>query len=82
MSALAMRLPDDTEYVPDDAPLSYWLWNGVWWLHHPAVGTGCLAKHAVVVHDDGTITASPSIKIWGWRGMVHGYLERGCWRDV
>jgi hypothetical protein len=53
---------------------------------HPLAGS--LAGHDVVEHEDGTITASPSILIhypWGnppreisW----HGYLERGVWRQV
>lgn len=37
-------------------------------------------NHKVTEHEDGTITASPSIydAPEGW----HGYLERGIWREV
>lgn len=58
---------------------------------------GCnLAAHQVTVHEDGTITASPSILVsrGGKRGpkgelirdetyveLWHGYLERGVWRS-
>lgn len=33
--------------------------------------------HEVLVHEDLTITVSPSILSPEW----HGYLERGIWRD-
>lgn len=40
-----------------------------------------LAKHSVTEHEDGTITASPSIKVVNGQGAEwHGYLERGVWR--
>ncbi len=44
-------------------------------------------NHTVTEHEDGTISASPSI-LWGAdygmgeRGAWHGYLERGVWREV
>lgn len=44
------------------------------------------ARHDVTVHEDGTITVSPSILVSrgrqgapGYREW-HGYLERGVWR--
>ena len=46
-------------------------------------GMGSLGNHAVVEHEDGTITVSPSILITGHHGKQwHGYLERGVWRKV
>jgi hypothetical protein len=52
-----------------------------------------LGGHEVVEHEDGTITASPSILVSSSRWdeqqqtMVrfqawHGYLEKGIWREV
>ena len=42
-----------------------------------------LGNHEVVEHEDGTITASPSILVTHWSGKSwHGYLERGIWREV
>lgn len=41
-----------------------------------------LSGHAVVEHDDGTITVSPSIKVSARDRLWHGYLERGVWRQV
>jgi len=41
--------------------------------------------HTVVEHEDGTITAAPSILHTSARdGSViwHGFLERGVWREV
>lgn len=55
----------------------------------PGFGTGSLAKHTVIEHEDGTITVSPSILCYGHHDPVtnapkqwHGYLERGIWREV
>jgi hypothetical protein len=42
---------------------------------------GNLERHDVTVHDDKTITVSPSILVTGG-GEWHGYLERGVWRSV
>jgi len=56
--------------------------DGVWHCWPPAEpGPGCLAKHTVVEHEDGTITVSPSILISNHKGSWHGYLERGVWRE-
>lgn len=55
-----------------------------WWAHVPAVGFGWgrLCDHSIVEHEDGTITASPSILVSGAHGKQwHGYLERGVWRE-
>lgn len=73
----------------DRARLCYW-WDdgyGAWLLNVPGGGLANLKGHVVTVHEDGTITASPSVAIYGGPGPVpimqaHGYLERGMWRDV
>lgn len=42
-----------------------------------------LGRHDVTVHDDGTITVSPSILLTCPDGSecYHGFLERGVWRS-
>jgi hypothetical protein len=57
--------------------------DGIWYARPPDNHMGSLAGHAVVEHEDGTITASPSILITDWRcGQWHGYLRRGVWTQV
>lgn len=84
------RRPDGTE-LHLLQPGEYAKTNGRWICRAPsnAKGTdffGDLTNHTVTEHEDGTITASPSILIT--RGgrvekeVWHGYLERGVWRDV
>jgi hypothetical protein len=42
-----------------------------------------LSAHEVTEHEDGTITAEPSILVHGGEGREwHGYLEHGEWRSV
>jgi hypothetical protein len=62
-----------------------------WWIYFPSLGIGMLTKHNIVEHEDGTITASPSILFEGHRTLPdgthitntkHGYLEYGVWRDT
>jgi len=55
-----------------------------WEICSPTGARCSLGPHKITEHDDGTITASPSIltterehgKAW------HGYLEHGQWRTV
>lgn len=60
--------------------------DGLWWCYFPGCGGGVLSQHTIVEHDDGTITASPSILMHGHdRGTPtsrHGFLERGVWREI
>lgn len=56
--------------------------EGVWYARPFGQHTGSLEKHSVVEHDDGTITVSPSILIRSHKGVWHGYLENGVWREV
>ena len=57
--------------------------DGLWCCRAPNGYGGNLASHEIVEHEDGTITASPSILIHRPpEGEWHGYLERGVWREV
>lgn len=64
----------------------YCLRHGLLWVCLPdGTGPARLEGWDVTEHEDGTITASPSIldadpskNGQGW----HGYLERGQWRQV
>lgn len=52
-----------------------------WWDVRAPDGSTCAlnpAIHTVTEHEDGTITAHPSIVTSTW----HGWLERGVWRSV
>lgn len=55
--------------------------RGVWMICFPNGALGSLEKHTVTEHEDGTITVSPSILVTGGGLKIHGYLERGIWRD-
>lgn len=72
----------------DDSKICYWKdkEDGIWWLYLPGCGAGMLIKHAVVEHEDGTITVTPSILMaghyQGTKTQRHGYLTKGVWREV
>ena len=79
------RLPDGSKIF---APGDYAFTDGQWHLKPPlnAHGksyVGTLGTHTVVVHEDGTITVSPSIlQQYGDDEVIwHGFLERGVWRS-
>lgn len=61
---------------------------GHWQVRPPGCRAGGIGKHEVIEHEDGTITASPSILLTdfddnnGQPKQWHGYLERGVWREV
>jgi len=64
--------------APGDYVLAH---DGVPWVVLPNGVAPCrLGGWQVEVHEDGTITTSPSIldHDTGW----HGYLEHGAWREV
>ena len=69
--------------VFDDTRMCYWHTDAGWELYIPSCGAGLLSKHQVVEHEDGTITVTPSIRMWGHHQhqqiMRHGYLTRGMW---
>ncbi len=81
-----VRADLDSSWTPENAPKPGDFWKdgyGFWWGCAPSGGLVCLQKWTVTEHDDGTISASPSINILNppherW----HGYLERGVWREV
>jgi hypothetical protein len=88
MSEIAAIRMDDCRDALDTPTPAYGKWaDGVWWFYHPDEGLiGNLSGHTVVEHEDGTITATPSILITydgadGVHQQVHGYLTRGVWRD-
>lgn len=58
--------------------------RGTWMICFPDGLLGNLKNHAVIEHEDGTITVSPSILVKTTTGhkQVHGFLVRGIWRDA
>lgn len=67
-------------------PGAYGSRNGKDWYGTTPTGLlGCLSKHQITEHEDGTITVAPSILVnsagAGDRPTWHGYLERGVWRE-
>ena len=68
----------------------FWLEEGQYiktprgWLARPPGyhGVANLNGHEGVEHEDGTISVSPSIRIWDSRSEWHGWLEKGVWRKA
>lgn len=61
----------------------YWFSPGDgWYLNVPPIGLASLRGHQVELHEDATITASPSILVGNGDLSRHGFLERGVWRDA
>jgi hypothetical protein len=62
--------------------------TGRWYGRVPGGDLGDLTNHQITEHEDGTITVSPSILVYGgdgqggYREAWHGFLERGVWRAV
>lgn len=82
------RLPDGTDWSSDLSPGSYWRLDGHWYALTPNGELANLSGHTVTEHEDGTITASPSILVSTCspnKGTMvelwHGWLERGVWRS-
>lgn len=71
LTGLMVLEPMDYAYHPDSAT----------WYGKTPNGHMCnLKAHNVVVHEDETITVSPSIKVnAGPNEVWHGYLTRGVW---
>lgn len=69
----------------DETKMCYWKEDNIWYLYLPKCGLGNLSNHQVIEHEDGTISASPSILVTGHASgdaiTMHGYLEHGVWRD-
>ena len=74
----------NTPYIAPQAG-DYWQASNGDWCAKVPTGARCgLRNHQVTEHEDGTITASPSILLTmpGMEEMNwHGYLERGVWRS-
>lgn len=56
--------------------------DGIWMLRPLGGNLGSLKDHEVTENEDGTITVSPSILMDDGRTKVHGYIERGIWRNI
>lgn len=59
--------------------------DGLWYFRTPASGFGIgnLASHDITEYEDGTITVSPSILVYGSHNRTwHGYLKKGIWCEV
>jgi hypothetical protein len=81
---IGRRIPDSPDgagmsYAPGD----YSRIDGVWYGSTPTGEMANLRNHTVTEHEDGTITVSPSILVFGANRVElwHGYLERGVWRS-
>ena len=60
--------------------------SGVWYCCTPNGHMGNLGGHTVTEHENGTISASPSILVSVTNNgkripLWHGYLEKGIWRE-
>lgn len=91
------RLPDSPDgIIPPLEPGDYvkvrtnydWsdLKSGTWiWIVKSPTGVTCYLndKHTFTEHEDGTLSVSPSIQMYG-ENMVpawHGYLVNGVWSE-
>lgn len=80
---IGQRLPDGSDWGSRVPLGAYWRdAHGTWVFVTPNGLFGSLACHDVTVHDDGTITVSPSILTQDHECLYHGYLEHGVWRTV
>jgi len=84
MLTTGRRIADDDD--SDDAvfePGAYGRIRGVWYACTPNGHAANLSAHAVIEHDDGTISVTPSILVTkaSMPDRWHGYLERGVWRE-
>lgn len=85
-----VRLPDGQ--IPWN-PGEYSRHEGSWLAHAPIPDSrghiSDLSTWTVTEHEDGTITASPSIRVFAIKRMPHapdlpewhGFLDRGVWRE-
>lgn len=81
----ATRLDGYDKLSEADTPqICYWKGEDGWYLYLPKCGIGALRNHQITEHEDGTITAHPSIKVWGHnegtQTIRHGFLVRGEWQ--
>jgi len=76
--------PEGLNFQPGD----YWkAKEGFWYAVTPNGLLANLAGHSITEHEDGTITAAPSIATSGYKDVGegqaswHGYLKRGVWEE-
>jgi len=83
MKGKRIYLEDDGR-VPLLKPGEYLQLDNGTWIGCSPNGHGCnLASHKVVEHEDGSISVSPSIRIYDSTGdLWHGFLEKGNWRTA
>jgi hypothetical protein len=76
-------LPKSLDALEAETRVLYWR-SGDRWMIWLRGSLGDISNHDVTEHEDGSITVSPSILIGGGTLAVpiHGFLERGEWRDV
>jgi len=76
------RLSDGDQLPSAVQPGDYWKDSHGWWYAETPKGVRSrLGTHTVTMHEDGTITVSPSILAEAdGQCSWHGYLERGVWR--
>ena len=84
MNEIALRIPNMAQL--DDTKICYWkLADETWMLYLPNCGAGGLQNHKVEEHEDGTITVTPSILMYGHqkgqKTQRHGFLTRGIWNE-
>lgn len=70
----------------DDGEMCYWKVEGDgWYLNLPGCGLATLRNHVVEEHEDGTISARPSILVTSRRDgqnvQRHGYFTHGVWTE-
>jgi hypothetical protein len=99
MRGRRLLTPDPSEEVPHPLPLGYkrgdyWFdpTQEIWFACTPNGLIANLEKHTIQIHEDGTITAWPSILVTGHTRVAdgvrgneiqwHGFLEKGIWRDA
>jgi hypothetical protein len=85
-----MRLPNNTiaanfnngdyayiEYATWEHVPSFFKGEGEWWIKSPDGCLNALRDHQITIHDDNTISASPSLVFSnGWHGFLnHGVLS-------
>lgn len=84
MSEQAQKVADFDSV--DESKFCYFKHKGAWYLNLPDCGLANLANHAIEEHEDGTISATPSILVKGHKDNGepverHGYLTKGVWSE-
>ena len=82
MEMKGRRYPDNTVAVkmgPGGYAFQDWTHPPHWQIRDPLADIGSIRPehHQVEVHEDGTITVTPSIA--GGNGPFHGFLTHGVW---